>query len=106
MDIVEDFLEITKTDARLRLTVQSWAKVNVTALIKLLDVLRRRIPGKYLPNLAFTVDACSLKEEPQRAGGHWRGRPKERQVPWPKVLALAASPALEEGATDAKGVAW
>ena len=38
------------------------AQINVTTLIKLFDVFRKRIPGKHLPKLASIF--CFVKSKP------------------------------------------
>lgn len=56
MDIVEDFLHITKVVTwPLHLCMGVATQVNVSTLIQLLAVLRRRLPGRHLPILILSV---------------------------------------------------
>ena len=54
MDLVEEFLELTKNETRLsQLKVPNLrhAKVAIVTLVKLLRAVRRRVPGRQLPPL-------------------------------------------------------
>ncbi|CAK9118573.1 unnamed protein product [Durusdinium trenchii] len=72
MDIVEEFLELTRD-------------VATNTLVSLCKVLRKRIPGKHLPSNLKQL--CDLKSDPDHAATRfWRWLRKQS---WRKMLPLA-----------------